>query len=311
MRPADDLMALSAACRIHFTWFGTRKTLTNEQIREAAEQFDANANALSASKRLLNTKHKAYKAVNGIKSECRNYWRHVTLPWPEPGIRLLRRSSLTEFQEKLAGFRAQLEQCVAELNANYAELKVAAEGQLGSLFDPNDYPPSLSGQFALDWDFPSVEPPPYLATLNPELYEQEQARLKARFEEAARLAEQAFAEELATLVSHMAERITDGPEGRKTFRASTLTNLEEFFERFRNLSVSSNSELERLVDKAKATLAGVDVKDIRTSEETRAVLAQQMASLSAEIDQQLVTAPRRRIIGIQANDEELEETNAT
>ncbi len=266
MKPADDLMALSAACRIHFTWFGTRKTLTNEQKREAAEQFDADANVLSASKRLLNTKHKAYRAVNGIKSECRQYWKHVTLPWPEPGIRLLRRNQLAEFQATLAGFRARLAECVADLNANYPALKVTAEGQLGSLFNAADYPHTLDGQFALDWDFPSVEPPPYLATLNPELYEQEQERLKARFEEAARLAEQAFAEELATLVGHMAERITDGPEGRKTFRASTLTNLEEFFERFRNLSVSSNSEF----------------------------------------DAQLVTAPRRRIVGIAVEVEEPE-----
>jgi hypothetical protein len=58
------------------------------------------------------------------------------------------------------------------------------------------------------WDFPSVEPPPYLQRLSPELYRQECERARARFDEAIRLAEAAFTEELARLVEHLTERLT-------------------------------------------------------------------------------------------------------
>ena len=59
--------------------------------------------------------------------------------------------------------------------------------QLGDLFNADDYPATLQGAFAVDWDFASVEPPPYLQSLNPAFYEQEKARMTAQFEEAARL----------------------------------------------------------------------------------------------------------------------------
>ena len=57
----------------------------------------------------------------------------------------------------------------------------------------------------MTWDFPNVEPPEYLRRLQPELYEQECQRIRGRFDDAVQMAEQAFAEELASLVSHLGE----------------------------------------------------------------------------------------------------------
>ena len=92
------------------------------------------------------------------------------------------------------------------------------------------------------WDFPSVEPPDYLRQLSPALYEQERARVAARFDEAVRLAEEAFTAELAKLVSHLTERLTGQDDGKpKVFRDSAVENLNEFFSRFRTLSVHSDA----------------------------------------------------------------------
>jgi hypothetical protein len=40
-----------AACRVQFTWFGTKKSLTAEQKAQAAEPFDAEGQFLSAGKK--------------------------------------------------------------------------------------------------------------------------------------------------------------------------------------------------------------------------------------------------------------------
>ena len=64
----------------------------------------------------------------------------------------------------------------------------------------------------MSWDFPSVEPPPYLRRLSPALYREECERARARFTEAVQLAEQAFVEELAALVEHLNERLTGEDE---------------------------------------------------------------------------------------------------
>ena len=73
-----------------------------------------------------------------------------------------------------------------DLDRELESLKSAARERLGRLFDPADYPPSLTGQFDLTWDFPSVEPPDYLQRLHPEIYREECRRAQARFEDAVR-----------------------------------------------------------------------------------------------------------------------------
>ncbi len=115
------------------------------------------------------------------------YWRSVSLPYPEPGLRLIRQDRIEAFDRQMTDLKEELIRAVAELDEHYAELKRSARQRLGRLFDPADYPISLEGLFEIQWDFPSLTPPQYLLELKPELYEQEQARITARFEEAVQL----------------------------------------------------------------------------------------------------------------------------
>jgi len=55
---------------------------------------------------------------------------------------------------------------------------------------------TLDGLFDLEISYPAIEPPAHLVALHPEVYQQEQARVRERFESAVELAEQAFATEL-------------------------------------------------------------------------------------------------------------------
>ena len=90
LAPAEQLRSTMAALRVSFTWFGIRKTLTPEQKTQAAEPFRAEGQFLSAGKKLLDSKHPAFRAVNAVKHEISAYWRGVSLPFPEPGVRLIR-----------------------------------------------------------------------------------------------------------------------------------------------------------------------------------------------------------------------------
>src|SRR5438128_3570834 len=92
--PAQRLRLTTAAVRVSFTWFGVRKTLTPEQKSQAAESFGAEGEFLSARKKLLDTRHAAFKEVTAVKGKVQAFWRLQTLPYPEPGIRLLRQHLL-------------------------------------------------------------------------------------------------------------------------------------------------------------------------------------------------------------------------
>src|SRR5262249_49543770 len=141
-----------------------------------------------------------------------------------------------------------------------------------------DYPNTLQGLFELSWDFPSVEPPDYLMQLNPAIYDQELTRVSRRFDEAVQLVEQAFLDEFGKLVSHLTERLQSGDGEKKVFRDSAIGNLAEFFERFKELSVRSNPELDRLVERAQQAVRGVQPQALRDDGALRQQVASQLAA---------------------------------
>src|SRR5262245_61303927 len=77
--PADRLRTTTTAVRLSFTWLGVRKTLTPEQRSQAAERFGAEGDYLSAGKKLLDTKHPAFKAVTAVRGRAVALWRGVSL----------------------------------------------------------------------------------------------------------------------------------------------------------------------------------------------------------------------------------------
>src|SRR5689334_19737479 len=76
-----------AAARVSFTWLGVRRTLSREQKGLAAESFGAEGEYLSAAKKLLDTKHPAFRAVTSVRGRPLAFWRELSLPFPEPEIR--------------------------------------------------------------------------------------------------------------------------------------------------------------------------------------------------------------------------------
>jgi hypothetical protein len=293
---SDRLRSTMAAARLSFTWLGVRKSLTSAQKNQAADSFGAEGKFLSAGKKLLDTSHPAFKAVTAIRGRMIAYWKGTSLPFPELGIRLIRQDAIAEFDQRVSEFRDELDIAVAELNRHYDELRLAARDRLGDLFDVSDYPTTLIGMFAIEHDYPSVEPPNYLRQLSPELYEAECRRMQARFDEAVQLAEQAFLDELVKLVEHVTERLSGEHDGKpKVFRDTAITNLTEFFERFRSLNVRSNEQLDELVVRAQQIVGGVEPQQLRDSGSLRQQIVTQLSSVQSSLDGLLVDRPRRNI----------------
>lgn len=294
---ASRLRATMAAVRVCFTWFGVRKSLNHDQKSQAADAFGAQGDYLSAAKKLLDTSHAAFKAVTAVRGRIIHYWKSISLPYPEPGLRLIRQDDIGTFNVQLTTLRAELHEAVATLDERYSELKSAARRRLGRLFNASDYPQSLTGLFECAWEFPSVEPPPYLQQLSPELYEQEARRVAARFDEAIQLAEQAFTEELSKLLSHLTERLSGSDDGKpKVFRDSAVENLSEFFGRFRYLNVRSSAELDGLVEQAQRIVRNVEPQQLRDNASLRQHVATQLSGVQSALDGLLVDRPRRNII---------------
>jgi uncharacterized phage infection (PIP) family protein YhgE len=291
-----ELRSQTLACRVRHEKLGVRKALTKEQKQQAAEPFDADYRSLSVSKKLLDTKDPAYKRVTSIRSQAGKYWKAVTTPYPEQGIRLIRKSAVKAFDDKMEALQAELAEAVAQLQEKYDELRERARETLGDLFNEDDYPSRVDDQFSLDWDYPSIEPPAYLKNLHPELYEREAARMKQRFDEAVRLTEEAFTQQFQQLVAHLAERLKGEADGKaKVFKDSSIHRLTKFFEAFRSLDTGSNTALQQLVNQAQQVVQGISADDIRASDDLRARLASQLGEVQAAVDGLMVNKPTRAL----------------
>lgn len=295
--PAQRLRTTMAALRLSFTWLGTRKTLSASQREQAADTFGAAGEFLSAGKKLVDIRHPKFKAVSTVRSRAVQFFKSMSLPYPEPGIRLIKQSDIQAVDVQLTTLRAELAEAARQLDEHFGELKARARERLGSLYDESDYPASLVGLFDMAWEHVSVEPPDYLRQLSPALYEQEAARVAARFDEAVQLAEQAFLDELSKLVSHLAERLSGTDDGKpKVFRDSAVENMTEFFDRFRRLNVRSSGQLDELVEQAQRVVRGVEPRQLRDSQALRQQVATQLSGVQSVLDGLLVDRPRRNIL---------------
>jgi hypothetical protein len=295
--PSQRLQRTAAAVRVMLHWWGVHRALTASQKEEFGSVASADARFLTAGKKLVDVRHEAFRKLTAIKTRISNYWRGISLPYVENGVRLIRQSDIESFVHTMEGFREELTGAEFDLNLVYDDIKSDARRRLGRLYNPNDYPHEIRELFGVEWDFPSIEPPSYLMRIAPEVYEEERQRVAARFDEAVRLAEQAFATEFSRLLSHLTARLANGEDGqRQVFRDSVINNLTGFFERFRDLNVRSNPELDTLVEQAQQMVRGVTPQSLRDSDSLRQQIVGEIARVRSQVEGLITDAPRRRLI---------------
>lgn len=296
---AAQLRDETSAVRLRRRYLGDARTLTVGQREQAAAVFHADPSLLRGRKMIFDRTTKEIRAANSAVDRACDIWRAFTVPYSaaEPGVRLIRRDRIAEFESAMRAALDELVDANAAVEDVYqTKIIPDAQARLGELFNAGDYPSTLVGAWGFDWEYPSIDPPDWLQQLNPALFAQEQARIRARFEEAVAATEAAFVEEFGAFVAKLAERLAPGPDGKaKTFHETTVTNLTEFFDRFRQLNIGSNAELDRLVAEAQGAVQGVTAKSLRTDALQRGTVRESLAAVYRQLTDLMVDRPERRI----------------
>lgn len=288
----QDTLAIRYSCRK----FGITKTLTLAQKERAASPFNANKNAISANKKIVNSANPLWKAVMSTMSGAEQYWKALTIPYPDRGIRLIRRDRLQEFRDRFSEYQIELGNRVYELQSGFSGIMLDAAERLGELYNKEDYPKDLSYSFEMIVEPISIEPPNYLKDLHPDLYRETQQRIAARFNASVSMAEAAFTQELQTIVSHLIERLsTNDGEKKKAFRNSAINNIIGFFDQFQTMNLGSSAELERLVGQAKNIVAGVNLDDLRENQGLAASIRGEMDKVKEQLDGMIIEKAGRAI----------------
>lgn len=308
-QPAESfgkkLKNATLAVKLERSKWGITRKLDRGQVQKAASEFNADTDRLSASKKLIDTNSKEYRACTQTIGKAVQYWKDVTVPFPEKGIRLIRRDRMPMFTQQLEALKAELAENVTALQASLATLIETSRVKLGELFNESDYPDAdeLAAEFGLEYSNPTISPDPLLKQLDAQLFEQQQARIQAKFDEAVKLAEDAFIDEFSQMITKIADRMQPGDDGKpKLFFDAYVNNLCGFFEKFKDLNIGSNQELEGLIEEAKQIVKGdkqaidaaATIKNLRGDVTARAHFGKQFEELGAKIQAQLITKPRRK-----------------
>ena len=148
---------------------------------------------------------------------------------------------MREFQEELA-------EAVANLDRHYSELKATARQRLGSLFNAGDYPESLRGhvlhrvRFSHRWS-----PRTTCSSSTRSSTSRSASGCSPGSTRRCGWPRRRSPPNWPSWCRHLTERLSGQEDGKpKIFRDSAVENLTEFFQRFRELNVRSNEQLDQL-----------------------------------------------------------------
>ena len=78
--PAQRLRRVAAAVRVMLHWWGVHRALMAQQKEEFGAVTSADARFLTAGKKLVDTRHEAFRRLTSIRNRISSYWRGVSLP---------------------------------------------------------------------------------------------------------------------------------------------------------------------------------------------------------------------------------------
>ncbi|MEZ5352971.1 MAG: DUF3150 domain-containing protein [Bryobacteraceae bacterium] len=276
--------------KVRLSTMGNTRKVSTSQI-----EADADKDLLRVSKHLLDSAE--LKAITRFDGEIRRYLYNICLPF-EIGIHLLPIAALETAEERLRRFAADRVELVNAFLAAYPTLCQDAAKRLRGLYNPADYPPldEVTREFGFSWQYVSFGVPDQLKGISREVWEQEREKAAQRMAEASSEIQQVLRQSMADLVTHMAERLKEGPDGKPLkFKQSTVSNLVEFLSNFSFRNVTDDQELQSLVTRARELLQGVGADDLRTVGDVRSRVQQGMADLAAALDGMTTRAGNRKL----------------
>jgi hypothetical protein len=270
--------------------WGNRKVANKDEIKSSADKA-----MLSVTKRLIESKE--FKAVSKYMLETKAWVISKSVPsFFRDSCFLFRLSKVQEVEDELAGRRLVLRSLIEKLAEVYPTQIDEAEEMLGpDQFNRADYPSAETLKTLFYWEsqWVSFRVPEDL----PEMVRRaELEKAENMWRSAAENITFALRESFRELVSHAAGKLGTYDGTRKgTFRDSTIDNITEFLNTFRDRNITSDRELEILVKKAQLVMTDVeDAQVLRDNKELRAEVKRGFESITKELDALVEERPSRK-----------------
>lgn len=211
--------------------------------------------------------------ITKYQARVRGEHYRLTKPWSDNGQRLLPTKLLLEYQAAMSKCKTEFDVLVDKFVVKYDTLVAAAAFQLGTLFDRDEYLPSvqIARKFSIETSF---SPLPTAGDFRVDIESEVQQQLIQQYEAKAQAllaeANQDSWARLHKVLSNLSQRLVIEEDGTKRkFHDTLVTNAEELCGLLDALNVTADPDLERARRRLLDTLTGVTPDELRKEDSTR------------------------------------------
>lgn len=256
MSLADKAMLVTFSCS---QWSGRKQD--KEATDKVASDFSA-SEGWGRYNKLLVSKD-SLKKVGKVVNEARTFYYENTLPWGKEGSRMLPSANFQKFSDFMRRFRNSFENSVDDFVADYDNMILEAQSNLGSMFKRMDYPSDNEIRDKFQFSI-VVDPIPDSNDFRLKLSNDEEERIKKHITErvmqAQEIANKDLWNRLHTVIKHMVDKLSD-PE--TIFRDSLVNNAVELCNLLPALNINNDQELEKVRKEVEDTLCQYNPEDLR------------------------------------------------
>jgi len=297
-----DVLANAALFTFTFhRWGNRRKADTTPE--GAIDDEDKAKKRVRSTLRLIESE--AYDTINSYINEARQWLLGRCMPsYMVKGVFFVKLDQVETFEAKIAEVKEWMSKTgLPDLLSDYERAIDQAEVDLravsrtlrsAELFNRADYPKpnDLRSRYYVTHNWMSFGVPQNLPL---KIREQEETKIKAKFEDAAAEITEALRAAFNELLTTATARLTANPNGKKMIiRSALVDNFNEFIETFNARNLTDDRQLEQLVEQARALMKGVSAETLRTRPTVRRSVAAQLLNLQAAAKELVIERPDRK-----------------
>ena len=227
-------------------------------------------------------------AVGRISAKIRNWFHEQTLPWSDGGDRLLTMYNFKDFKAQLKIMEIEFADAVKIFCDKYSTLISAQAFTMGALFDRAEYPDvdDIANKFSLRYTFsPVPEVGDWRVDANAEDKKELEELYQQAYDDRLGSTTRYLWDKLHGVLTHMADRLADTPEGeKKIFKNSLLETPVKLCELLTKLNITNDPKLEAARKSLESAICNIDIKDLRQSQGARLEVRTQVDEILKRFD---------------------------
>jgi hypothetical protein len=223
---------------------------------------------------------KLHSEIESLVGEARRTVAALTLPWSDGGERILNVAALQQFSTTVSDYKRKFDNSVAALIGELQNEITKAAFQMGTLFDPKDYPTEREVRSKYSFKY-EISPLPTTADFRVDMPREMAELVKAQYLEAGQSRiETAMADAWSRMHAKLAQLVdrlsSDEDGGRKIFKGGLLESAHELVDTLQHLNVTCDPKLEQARLGLKQALRGLTTDQVRTSTVARLDVAEEV-----------------------------------